>query len=140
MSLSITYNGSTLTTADDGDLVTLSTAGKYVPTNIIITDTTDVSDAFAAVTTKGGTVPANATRADLADAILSIPTGVFSDVVTTLVSGGDYHAISGVDISGSVDITTNGLHDVTNYSQAQVSVSGATITQDTTTKVVTISA
>ena len=40
MSLSITYNGSTLTTADDGDLITLSTAGKYVPTNIIITDTT----------------------------------------------------------------------------------------------------
>lgn len=49
--------------------------------------------------------------------------GVVDDV-TTLPTGGDYHAISGQAITGTVSITENGTHDVGQYKYAEVNVSG----------------
>ena len=46
------------------------------------------------------------------------------DTVTTLPSGGDYHAIVGTPISGTLNISSNGTYDVSSYASADVSVSG----------------
>lgn len=88
MSSTISYNGSTITTLDDGHTATLSTATKYVPHNLVIIDTTDVSDALDAIADKGVTVPSDAGRDDLAALIAQIPTYSGNAVGTNTISGG----------------------------------------------------
>lgn len=72
MSTTVSLNNSTITSMDDGDTISLSTAGKYVANDIIISDTTDVSAALSAIASKGVTVPSGATRSDLASLISQI--------------------------------------------------------------------
>lgn len=100
MSTRILYNGSTLTTLDDGSSATLSTAEKYVPYNLIVTDTTDVSDALEAIADKGVTVPSDAGRDDLADLISQIQqTGSGITITDTLdAAGGTYRQINAVTL------------------------------------------
>ena len=64
---------------------------------------TDITSAYNAVNTKGGTIPQNKNTENLSTAINSITTGITP--------------------TGTINITTNGTHDVTNYATANVSVS-----------------
>lgn len=50
--------------------------------------------------------------------------GGATDTVTTLPSGGDYHAIVGTPISGTLNINSNGTYNVSSYASAEVFVSG----------------
>ena len=107
MSSTISYNGSTITTLNDGRTATLSTATKYVPYNLVITDTTDVSDALAAIADKGVTVPSGAGRSDLATLIGQIYQGSGSAITITDEAdpaGGTHRIISAVEL-GSDTVT-----------------------------------
>ena len=110
MSSSISYNGSPLVTINDGSLVTLTTQGKYVPGNIVITDTTDVSDALDAIEEKGVTIPSGAGRADLATLISQISQNGSGVTITdtTDAAGGTYRQINAVEL-GSDTVVANKL-------------------------------
>ena len=101
MSSTISYNGSTITTLDDGETATLSTAAKYVPYNLVVTDTTDVSDALEAIADKGVTIPSDAGRDDLADLIGQIQQGGGSAITITdepATGGGTHRSITAVSL------------------------------------------
>ncbi|MBR2589815.1 MAG: hypothetical protein IKE65_02715 [Clostridia bacterium] len=63
---------------------------------------TGLQNAYAAISTGGGTVPQNKNAANLAVAIATIPTGITP--------------------TGTVNIAANGTVDVTNYARASVAV------------------
>lgn len=102
MSSLISYNGSPLVTINDGSLVTLATQGTYVPSNIVITDTTDVSDALDAIENKGVTIPSGAGRSDLATLIGQIQqngSGI-TIIDTEDAAGGIHRQINAVELTG----------------------------------------
>lgn len=86
----------------------------------------NVSDALAAIANKGVTVPSGSNSDDLATLISAIDSGEgVVDIVTTLESGGDWHAITGTAIEGSLTITENGTYNVSGYLTAVVSIPSA---------------
>lgn len=48
--------------------------------------------------------------------------GNILDIVTTLSSGGDYHAISGIAVEGTKNITENGAYDISTYKNVEVDI------------------
>ena len=107
--------------ADDDDRIIsiTGTHGGAVPP-VLATKTVTVN----------GTYNAADDNADgYSSVVVNVPTGTFSDTVTTLETGGDYHAITGIQVGGTKTITTSGLHDVANYALADVKLGGSTWTR-----------
>lgn len=105
MSTTVNYKGSTLTTVNN-QTKTLLTSGKWMEADLVVTDVT--SDSSATLITK--TINANGTYSaqdDSADGYSSVTVNV---------------PPSGITPTGSINITTNGTHNVTNYASAVVSV------------------
>ncbi len=48
--------------------------------------------------------------------------GNILDIITTLSSGGDYHAISGIAVEGTKNITENGIYDISTYKNVEVDI------------------
>ena len=104
MSASIIYNNNNLFNLADGEQGTLRTGLTYVPYDISITDTTDVTAALTAIQNKGVTIPNGAGREDLASLINQISViNLDNDTVTaaTLGKGITAHDSSGQAITGT---------------------------------------
>lgn len=69
--------------------------------------TTDITNAYSAVQTKGGTIPADKNTNNLATAISSIPSGGSATLITkTITENGTYNA-SDDDADGYSEVTVN---------------------------------
>ncbi len=101
MSTTVTYKGNTLTTVNNATKK-LNTKGKYMEDDVTITDTSSSSASAVSIV-------------DESDS-----------------HGGTIrHITSNIVVSGTKTITTNGTHDVTNYTTAEVNVGGSSITDGT---------
>ena len=134
MSSTISYNGSTLANVSDGGNVTLKTSQTYVPNNIIINDTTDVTDALDAIAAKGVTVPAGSGREDLADLIDQIQQGGGSAITITDTldtAGGTIRSISAVSLDGDTVQASKLAAGYTAHDRFGSPVTGTAILHDT---------
>ena len=130
MATTVKYKGSTLTTATNQTKI-LKTAGKYMEDDVTIED---VSSGGAAVvvseeTTPDGGIIKYITAIDLSNDTVSS---------ATLLSGYTAHDFQGNAIvgtysgggitpTGTINITSNGIYNVTAYASASVSVAGQTV-------------
>lgn len=134
MSSTINYNNSTITTLNDGQIATLSTAAKYVPYNLVITDTTDVTDALNAIAAKGVTVPAGSDRSDLATLIGQIQQGGGSAITITDTldaAGGTIRSISAVSLDGDTIQASKLAAGYTAHDRFGSPITGTAILHDT---------
>lgn len=85
----------------------------------------NVADSLEQVALKGVTVPAGSTSDDLPDLIAQISQGGGGGVIitdTTDSHGGTVRTITATEISGTKQITQNGVEDVTSYAAVNVQV------------------
>lgn len=85
----------------------------------------NVADSLTAVANKGVTVPQGSNSDDLPDLIAQIQQGSSGGIVisdTADPAGGTVRTITAVEISGTKQITTNGVQDVTEYAAVNVAV------------------
>lgn len=85
----------------------------------------NVSDSLSAVAAKGVTVPQGSNSDDLPELIAQIQQGGSGGIViadTQDAAGGTVRTITAVEISGTKQITSNGVQDVTEYAAVNVNV------------------
>lgn len=125
MSTTVTYEGSTIATVNN-NTKTLQTAGKYLTDDITLVDVSQSGSAAISITDEldshGGTIR-HINGVDISDStidtdkVLSGYVGYKAD--GTRIVG---TASAGITPTGTVSITENGTHDVTNYAGAEVNV------------------